>query len=386
MNKRKITIVSLLGLIGIVTLYIGGCFFFYKLNFSKFTKEFTKGNYEEAQILVSNNNINIISKININKSLSNFFIDYLSEISDDYREGSLSQENLLLTLNQMEKYNIVKTEIHNIKNELPIIIQSIENYEKALELFNEKSYEEALTYFNRVSPLDASYIESLSFKDECVDILKTDLLTEINDLIQEEKYSKGIELIEANLDNLNHNIDLLNKLDELETLRINHLVKYSEENINTSTNFSTPVSAYYNKLNSETINTFDLTSKTNYLVFVNIGEQKTYIYKGSKNNWDLEKEFLCSTGIEGKETPVGVFTIQARAPWFYSPKYSQGGKNYVQFMGNYLFHSVPFAQDQKTILDETLGKPASHGCIRLALDDSKWLYDNVGDGSKVIIY
>ena len=58
----------------------------------------------------------------------------------------------------------------------------------------------------------------------------------------------------------------------------------------------------------------------------------------------------------------------------------------MQFMGNYLFHSIPFAEDQETILDETLGEPASHGCVRLDTEDAKWLYDNVLDGSKIIIY
>ena len=55
-------------------------------------------------------------------------------------------------------------------------------------------------------------------------------------------------------------------------------------------------------------------------------------------------------------------------------------------MGNYLFHSIPFDSDKTTISDPTLGVPASHGCIRLSVEDSKWLYDNVKNGSKIIIY
>lgn len=165
-----------------------------------------------------------------------------------------------------------------------------------------------------------------------------------------------------------------------------HLEAYSQENIDKATARTAPVMEYYKKLNEDTINQFDITSNTNYLVFVNIAEQKTYVYEGSKNDWTLDKTFTCSTGIEGKETPVGIFTVQTRAPWFFSPKYGQGGKYYVQFMGNYLFHSIPFNSDKTTISDPTLGVPASHGCIRLSVEDSKWLYDNVQNGSKIIIY
>ena len=93
----------------------------------------------------------------------------------------------------------------------------------------------------------------------------------------------------------------------------------------------------------------------------------------------------CSTGIENKETPSGVYTVQNRDEWFFSEKYNQGGKYWVQFDGDYLFHSLPYARDQQTVLDETLGTPASHGCVRLSLEDSKWLYDNITKGTKVII-
>ena len=42
-------------------------------------------------------------------------------------------------------------------------------------------------------------------------------------------------------------------------------------------------------------------------------------------------------------------------------------------------------ETETNIVDYTLGKPASHGCIRLRESDSKWIYDNVPKDSKVII-
>ncbi len=111
----------------------------------------------------------------------------------------------------------------------------------------------------------------------------------------------------------------------------------------------------------------------------------TYIYSGSNNNWNLIKEFSSSTGIEGKETPKGIFSVTDRGDWFYSEEFQQGAKYWVQFMGDYLFHSLPYDESQENIVDYTLGKPASHGCIRLNVEDAKWLYDNIDDGTKIII-
>ena len=70
---------------------------------------------------------------------------------------------------------------------------------------------------------------------------------------------------------------------------------------------------------------------------------------------------------------------------FYSEQYEQGGKYWVQFLGDYLFHSLPYDEDQDEIVDNTLGVPASHGCIRLDTEDAKWIYDNCRYGTTVVI-
>lgn len=144
-------------------------------------------------------------------------------------------------------------------------------------------------------------------------------------------------------------------------------------------------SSIVNSINPLTINNLSLDSDSNYLLHVDLTTQKTYVYSGYINNWKLIKTLICSTGIEDKKTPEGSYKIQQRGDWFFSEKYNQGGKYWLQFDGNYLFHSVPYDKDKKNILDYTLGTPASHGCIRLSEADSKWLYDNIPAGSKVLI-
>ncbi|SHE51539.1 L,D-transpeptidase [Caloramator proteoclasticus] len=128
----------------------------------------------------------------------------------------------------------------------------------------------------------------------------------------------------------------------------------------------------------------NLTSKTAYMVIVDTQKQYTYIMKKSNGSWGLYKSLICSTGAPETPTPKGIYTIQDRAPWFFSKRYQQGGMYWVRFKGDYLFHSLPM-DENKNIVDYTLGKPASHGCVRLKVEDAKWFYNSITFGTKLYI-
>ncbi len=386
MIKNKKAKIYILIFFGITISYLGTCFFTYKNSLDSFKKNLYSEGYIQARSILSNKGLNIISILNLEKQTSKLLDEHLNELNNAYLTDNISQEDLLLKLNSLELLDLNSNQITTFKENLPLISSSNEIYVNAVSLFNSQNYEKALEKFNNVSPLDSKYKSALEYKKKCIDILKPAIISNINKLIENNSYSEAINILDEHLYKFNYNIELTNKLNEVKELRMKYLEEFSENSITTNEYSAQTMSSYYNKLNPTTINSFDITSDTNKLVFVNISEQKTYIYTGGINNWTLEKEFVCSTGIENKETPVGIFKVQTRAPWFFASKYGQGGKYYVQFMGNYLFHSIPFAEDQETILDETLGEPASHGCIRLNIDDAKWLYDNVSDGSKILIY
>ncbi len=59
---------------------------------------------------------------------------------------------------------------------------------------------------------------------------------------------------------------------------------------------------------------------------------------------------------------------------------------YTQFCGNYLFHSVTYYQNTFNIMDGRLGMNLSHGCVRLQIDNAKWIYDNIPSGTKVVTF
>jgi hypothetical protein len=131
----------------------------------------------------------------------------------------------------------------------------------------------------------------------------------------------------------------------------------------------------------------EFNKETLYKVEVNLTKQLVYVYK----NEEQIRQFICSTGQIGDadtETPVGNFQVQNKGTFFFSPKYQQGGKYYIKFFSNYLIHSIPTDKNGNIIEEEKdkLGVPVSHGCIRVPMEESKWLYDNVPVGTAVRIY
>jgi len=130
----------------------------------------------------------------------------------------------------------------------------------------------------------------------------------------------------------------------------------------------------------------DQTKTPDYRVEVSIEEQRVRVYRAG----ELVREMVASTGTPDQPTPTGQFRIQNRGEWFYSNKYRQGARWWVSFKGwgKYLFHSVPMDAQQRIIPEEAakLGQPASHGCVRLSLEDARWFYETIPAGTPVHIY
>lgn len=131
------------------------------------------------------------------------------------------------------------------------------------------------------------------------------------------------------------------------------------------------------------------TSKSNtptYYIKVNYGAQVVTIYKKDSNgNYTVPvKAMVCSTG---EATPTsGVYKIPARWEWLRLQGYVWGHYS-TQIKGNILFHSVPYLrQGELDSLEyweyDKLGTAASAGCVRLTVQDAKWIYDNCKNGTR----
>ena len=97
----------------------------------------------------------------------------------------------------------------------------------------------------------------------------------------------------------------------------------------------------------------------------------------------------CSVGSEGR-TPTGTFTVYDHLRWheLVGPTWGQWC---CHFAPSYLFHSMPYDRPNDPNSLETdaynlLGTAASHGCVRLAAVDAKYIYDHIPSGTKVEIF
>ena len=126
-------------------------------------------------------------------------------------------------------------------------------------------------------------------------------------------------------------------------------------------------------------------SDTNWLIVTDTSACKVAIFAGSKGNWSTVKYISCSPGKPSTPTVKGEFKVTGRGLSFGKPTYTCW--YYTQFYGDYLFHSVIYNKGSKTsIQDGRLGMQLSHGCVRLALSEAKWIHDNIPNGTKVIVF
>lgn len=128
----------------------------------------------------------------------------------------------------------------------------------------------------------------------------------------------------------------------------------------------------------------DYSNSDNFRIEVDLSRQKVLIYYRD----NLLKEWICSGGTDEKPTPVGEFKTTQKGEWFFSDKYKMGAYHWIRFYEDYLFHSVPFDNEKNMIQEEyeKLGSPSSHGCIRLEVENARWLYEMLPLGVKVMIY
>ena len=384
MNKtnyaKKIKFIYIILILSLISLFI--CFEYFRYNqlINNFRTNFKDYNYAEANnLIITNEQYNPIKILKLKDDLTVFFDSEISELSDEMKNNNTPDENVLLELNEIQRYNLISSDkISEIADSSSLLKSSTANYNNGISCFSNEDYVNSISYFEKVSSLDLNYTSSLKYINESRENIKLNIFEYCDELVENDYYSKAISTLEENSSLIKNTDDIQNKISEIKNKQLAYYNKNTEIAEASS-------KALICDITPNTINELDIESNTSYFLDVDLNNQKTYVYKGKKNKWSLLKTFSCSTGISGKETPVGSFTTQEKGDWFFSNKYNQGGKYWTQIVGDILFHSVPFDNNKTTILDNTLNQPSSHGCIRLSISDSKWIYDNIPKGSKVII-
>lgn len=358
---------------------------------NEFFSKFNSCNFTEAKKIITSDNIFLkLKNKTLSKDLNIYFSSIVENICDSVLDNYDDTEKALIVLNEIKSYNVLNCSLNKVIISLDANYQpkTETDYEALLDLgvnnYDNGDFDVAISYLSKIPDTSTHYNNSIKYIEKCQNDYKEMLFNDADALIKNDYYTKAINLL-SNIDTSiipNDDIDINNKIDAISQAKENYLASL---NANDNENISMTSGQLIQAITSNNINTLNIESLTSHLIYVSLADQITYVYKGNMNNWDKIKSFTCSTGINEEKTPTGIFDVRERGEWFFSDKYNQGGRYWVQFYGDYLFHSVPYNEDKSEILDNTLGKAASHGCIRLKTADAKWIYDNIQAGTKVII-
>lgn len=130
-----------------------------------------------------------------------------------------------------------------------------------------------------------------------------------------------------------------------------------------------------------------------YKLIVDISEQRVYLYQWDGSDYDtLLGKVKCSTGLPDPETATPLGTYQMGGPtgtgeWYYFDEFNCYAKWASRIVGGILFHSVVYSQNKKLRIGTVrkLGRPASHGCVRLEVAHAKWIYQNCAPGTTCVV-
>ena len=130
-----------------------------------------------------------------------------------------------------------------------------------------------------------------------------------------------------------------------------------------------------------------------FAITVDVQNQITTVYgRDDKGDYTVVvRQMLCSTGMKATPSDVGDWVLNGRhSTWCIFPKWGNSYARYwTRINSSIAFHSPIYTAVSNSAMKissyNKLGQRASHGCIRLAVWDAKWIYDNVGAGTVVSI-
>lgn len=133
------------------------------------------------------------------------------------------------------------------------------------------------------------------------------------------------------------------------------------------------------------VNDNNIKSPTVNLITTNLKNKQTFVFEKDDNqNWVLLYQWVSTIGKPSTPTIKGTFYVNGRKPYFGSDTYRV--KYATRIRGSYYYHSVLFDAQGNEIIDDRLGMALSHGCVRLAVENAQWIYDNILDSTTIIIY
>lgn len=124
-----------------------------------------------------------------------------------------------------------------------------------------------------------------------------------------------------------------------------------------------------------------------YRIEVNVSRvgpnaQTMYIYKDGQ----LFDSFKVSTGRSEGSTPTGTFCLLNRKPFFTVSSAGAICYDALRVVGGVCIHRIPEINGSYRSTQNKLGSPASAGCIRVPIEKSTWMYENIPDTTLIHSY
>jgi lipoprotein-anchoring transpeptidase ErfK/SrfK len=127
------------------------------------------------------------------------------------------------------------------------------------------------------------------------------------------------------------------------------------------------------------------------VIVINRSVNRLYLYAGNK----LRRTFGVATGQTSYPTPRGMWhiVVKYRNPWWYPPlnnTWARGLKPVPPGPSNplgtrWMGLDSPGVGIHGTNNPSSIGYSASHGCVRMQVRDSEWLFDHVDVGTTVFV-
>ena len=130
-----------------------------------------------------------------------------------------------------------------------------------------------------------------------------------------------------------------------------------------------------------------------YRVEVDLANQIVTVF--GLDDGAIVMQCLCSSGAKGA-TPTGTFKMPdkkrptERTEWFHFRAYGGYARYATRIYKDIMFHSLLYSRPKESAINEQsvkdYGYPVSHGCIRLRVEDAKFIAENCAPGTQVAIY
>lgn len=221
------------------------------------------------------------------------------------------------------------------------------------------------------------------------------IVFEINNNNEDDKNSNTIA---SNSNGMNSNSSLDNsKQQNIKKIEDNNSNNSNSSNNNNNDNNDNNYRNEDNTENTEKVE-FEEVLKSNTLYYIRVNNEQNVVNifkKGEDGKHNIPyKVMLCSTGTftpTCTKYPKKAYKITGTKYRWATLQQNVYGQYATQITGNILFHSVPYSKyGNAGSLEyweyDKLGTKASLGCIRLRVEDAKWIYDNIVAGTVVEFY